>query len=63
VLFAVSLVVAAQDLPWQSKPPGQWDAEDARQVLTESPWAKKVPPQWVRDLSPDERRQSGNWED
>jgi hypothetical protein len=62
VLLCACLVVAAEDLSWKSKAIGQWDAEDARQVLTESPWAKSVTPQWVRDLSPDERRQSGNWE-
>jgi hypothetical protein len=62
VLLAACLVVAAQDPSWKSRPIGQWNPEDAKQVLNESPWAKKVPPQWVHDLSPDQRRDSGNWE-
>jgi hypothetical protein len=38
----------------------QWNADDAKQVLSDSPWSQSVTPQWVRDLSPDERRQSGD---
>jgi hypothetical protein len=61
LLLASCLVLSAQDNPaWKSKPMKQWDAEDARQVLNDSPWAKSVAPQWVRDLSPDERRASGD---
>src|SRR5215469_5880094 len=45
----------------RDKPIGQWDSEDAKQVLTGSPWAKSVTPQWVRDLSPDQRRIWATW--
>ena len=62
LLLAACLVVSAEDPSWKNRPIKQWDVEDAMQVLTESPWAKSVAPQWVRDLSPAERRDSGNWE-
>src|SRR3974390_2789982 len=60
LLLAVCLLLFAEDPPWKSKPARQWDQEDAKQVLTDSPWARSVTPQWVRDLSPDERRNSGD---
>jgi hypothetical protein len=60
LLLAVCLLLSAEDPPWKSKPVRQWDQEDAKQVLTDSPWARSVTPQWVRDLSPDERRNSGD---
>jgi hypothetical protein len=59
-LLPVCVLLSAADPPWKSKPVGQWDQEDAKQVLTDSPWAKSVTPQWVRDLSPDQRRDSGD---
>lgn len=62
LLLAACVVVSAQDPSWKIKPMKDWDTEDARQVLTDSPWAKSVAPQWVRDLSPDERRASGDME-
>lgn len=46
--------------PWTNKPIEQWSQEDAQRVLADSPWAKSVQLQIVRDLSPDERRASGN---
>jgi hypothetical protein len=58
LLFArVSL---AQDAAWKSKPIAQWNAEDAKAVLTDSPWVKHATPRYVRDLSPDEARMGGN---
>jgi hypothetical protein len=48
--------------PWKIRPVEQWSPEDAKLVLADSPWAGSVQPQIVRDLSPDERRQSGNYE-
>jgi hypothetical protein len=61
LLLASCLALSAEDNPsWKSKPVKQWDSDDAKQVLSDSPWAKSVTPQWVRDLSPDERRSSGN---
>lgn len=52
----------AEDPAWKSKPIAEWNADDAKQVLTDSPWAQQVVPQHVRDLSPDERRNGGNME-
>jgi hypothetical protein len=62
LLFAASVTAFAADPAWNSKPMPQWDSDDAKQVLTDSPWSKSVTPQWVRDLSPDERRDSGDLE-
>ena len=62
LFVAVCLLLPAEDPTWKSKPVRQWDQEDAKQVLADSPWAKSVTPQWVRDLSPDERRNSGDLE-
>ena len=59
-LFSVVFVASAQEPAWKGKPVAKWDQEDARQVLNDSPWAKSVAPQWLRDLSPDERRASGD---
>jgi hypothetical protein len=60
LFLAACLVASAEDPSWKSKPMRQWDQEDAKQVLTDSPWTKSVTPEWVRDLSPDERRNSGD---
>lgn len=62
LLLAACLLALAEDPSWKSKAMRQWDQEDAKQVLTDSPWAQSVTPQWVRDLSPDERRNSGDLE-
>jgi hypothetical protein len=62
-LAAVLLTAAdTADPSWKDKPVSQWNAEDAKQVLTDSPWVKVVTPQNIRDLSPDERREGGNME-
>jgi hypothetical protein len=47
---------------WKHKPIAQWSDEDSKDVLSDSPWVKFASPQWLRDLSPDERRQSGDME-
>lgn len=52
----------AADESWKNKPLDQWNDDDAVQVLARSPWVGVVHPGIVRDLSPDERRQSGNFE-
>ena len=62
LLLAASVLAFAEEPSWKGKPVRQWDSEDAKQVLTDSPWTKSVTPQWVRDLSPDERRDSGDLE-
>jgi hypothetical protein len=48
---------------WRDRPIAQWDQQDGKQVLTDSPWVKFAMPEYVRDLSPDERVQGGNWEE
>jgi hypothetical protein len=60
--FAATLLFAANP-SWKDHPMSQWSPEDGKQVLTDSPWVKFVTPQYVRDLSPDERVQGGNWEE
>src|SRR5271157_4938443 len=47
---------------WKEKPFRQWNEEDARQVLADSPWVGFTTLRRVRDLSPDERRDSGDWD-
>jgi hypothetical protein len=58
--FFLAAALFAADPAWKSKPIAQWNAEDAKAVLTDSPWVKHVTPQRLRDLSPDERRNGGN---
>jgi hypothetical protein len=60
--LAICLNLAADEGSWKSKPVEQWGDDDAVQVLAKSPWVGIVHPEIVRDLSPDERRQSGNFE-
>jgi len=62
LLLSACLTASADDPSWKGKPLEQWDQADAKQLLTESPWVKSVHLQIVRDLSPDERRMSGNLE-
>jgi hypothetical protein len=58
--MAVSCAAWADEALWRGKPISKWSQEDAKEVLADSPWVKKVQLQYVRDLSPDERRQSGD---
>ena len=66
--FGLTLLLTALPLArayspsWQDAPVPQWSIEDARQLLTDSPWAKNVHPDQVRNLSPFERRDGGDWE-
>jgi hypothetical protein len=61
-LSAVLLTATAFDPSWRDSPVPQWSEEDARQLLADSPWAKKVHLDKVRNLSPFERRDGGDWE-
>jgi hypothetical protein len=63
LLPLAAAVLFAANPSWTTKPIAQWDQEDGKQVLADSPWVKFVTPQYVRDLSPDERVQGGNWEE
>ena len=60
VLLTACVAIGADDSAWKTKSMAQWSADDAKQILADSPWSKTVTPQWVRDLSPDERRISGD---
>jgi len=62
VCLAICINLGADEGSWKSKPVEQWGDDDAVQVLAKSPWVGIVHPEIVRDLSPDERRQSGNFE-
>jgi hypothetical protein len=62
LVLAASFAARADDPSWKNKPIEQWDQEDAKQILADSPWVKSAQLQVVRDLSPDERRASGNME-
>ena len=57
---AASWAALADEAQWRSKPIEQWSREDAKEVLADSPWVKRVQLKIVRDLSPDERRASGD---
>lgn len=56
------MLLWAGDPTWKNKPIEKWDVDDANQVLTDSPWVKTTKLARVRDLSVDERRESGNWQ-
>ena len=60
---AFAALVAAQGNPsWKTKPPSQWDANDAKEILTDSPWTRSVELQQVAEQSPGARRESGDWD-
>ena len=61
-LSAALLTATAFDPSWRDSPVPQWSEEDARQLLADSPWVKKVHLDKVRNLSPFERRDGGDWE-
>lgn len=56
--FSVGLILAA-DASWITKPVSQWNAEDARQVLSNSPWVKKATVQLLAQHSENSRRDGG----
>ena len=59
--FAAVLLLAA-DPSWKEKPLRDWNEDDAKQLLAESPWVKYATPGQVRDLSPFERRDGGDFD-
>jgi hypothetical protein len=61
-LLAATFLVAENVPSWRTKPVAQWDREDAKQVMAESPWAGSAILQPIRDRSPAERRDSGDWD-
>ncbi len=58
LLFPLITLFAA-DPAWLSKPIAQWDAEDAKQVLTNSPWVKYAKPAVLPELTEAQRREGG----
>lgn len=44
---------------WLAKPPAEWSAEEAYQILVRSPWSVKVPTMLLRLQSEAERRDGG----
>jgi hypothetical protein len=62
-LLIAALLLNTADPSWRGKPVAEWDADDAKQLLTESPWVKNATPERVRDMSPSERRDSGDWDE
>jgi hypothetical protein len=61
-LLAATFLLAEDTPSWKTKPIEQWDSEDAKQILAESPWVGHVALQTIRDRSPAERRDSGDWD-
>jgi hypothetical protein len=60
VLFLfLPVILFAADPAWLSKPIAQWDAEDAKQVLTNSPWVKYARPAVLPELTEAQRREGG----
>ena len=57
-LGAIRLLDAAGPT-WINKSIPQWNAEDARQILTSSPWVKNVIPVQLADLTAQQRREAG----
>jgi hypothetical protein len=62
VSLAAALLLAEDAPSWTTKPVDQWNEGDAKQLLAESPWVGQVTLQPIPDKSPDERRDSGNWQ-
>jgi hypothetical protein len=63
LLLPAMILASAADPSWRTKPIAEWDENDAKLLLTDSPWVKNATPERVRDMSPSERRDSGNWDD
>lgn len=56
---AQTAAVDAVDGVWKSKPPAEWTAEDATQVLTASPWVRLVKAGVARRETEDQLREGG----
>jgi hypothetical protein len=59
LLIVSATLLAASGPSWTSKPIQQWNAEDAKQVLSSSPWVKKAQPVQLPNTNEAARRQSG----
>jgi hypothetical protein len=61
LLLTATLLLAENTPSWKTRPVEQWDNEDAKQILADSPWVGRATLQTIRDRSPAERRDSGDW--
>jgi hypothetical protein len=62
LLLTGALLLAADDPSWKTKPVEQWNEGDAKQLLAQSPWVGQATLQPIPDKSPDQRRESGDWD-
>jgi hypothetical protein len=59
LLLTTSLLLAAAEPAWQTKPIATWTEDDAHAVLNDSPWAKSVTPKISKTANPEQSRMSG----
>jgi hypothetical protein len=59
ILALTTVVAAAADPSWKSKPAAEWTGEDAKQVLAKSPWSRTVTAVITRRLTEDQLREGG----
>lgn len=62
VFIPAALFWADNGPAWKNKHPEQWDGNDARQFLVQSPWVGRAELQVIPSKSPDQRRDSGDWD-
>jgi hypothetical protein len=62
LLLTAVFLSASDDPSWKNKPVEQWNETDAKQLLAESPWVGHATLQPIPDKSPDQRRDSGDWD-
>jgi hypothetical protein len=59
LLIVSAALLMASGPSWTAKPVQQWNADDAKQILSSSPWVKKAQPVQLPNMSEAARRQSG----
>ena len=59
VVLATALGVLAADASWRSKPPAQWTAQEASEILSASPWTKEIRADIARRQTEDQLREGG----
>ncbi len=61
-LIPAALLLSEDHAAWRNKHPEQWDTNDAKQFLAQSPWVGRADLQVIPGKSPDQRRDSGDWD-